>query len=123
VLYGTACQASAVVHRVPGTVALVTGVVLSVPAAAGFPAGHFAGGFATWAANGLTEKRMIIVHTGDAITLSAVPPGLAVGDTISLYPGCDRTLATCDTKFGNSANFGGFPFIPTKNPFAGSPIY
>ena len=47
----------------------------------------------------------------------------AVGDTIYLYPGCDRTLATCTAKFGNSANFGGFPFIPTKNPFGGSPIY
>lgn len=123
VLYGTSCQASAVVHRVPGSVVSLTGVLLSVPAAAGFATGHFAGGFATWAASGLTEKRMIVAHTADSVTLSAVPPGLAVGDTISLYPGCDRTLATCDTKFGNSANFGGFPFTPAKNPFAGSPIY
>ena len=123
VLYGTACGASAVVFRVGGTVTSIAGTLLSVPAAAGYAVGHFAGGYATWAANGLTEKRMIVGHNADAITLSAVPPGLAIGDAIYLYPGCDRTLNTCHAKFGNSANFGGFPFIPTKNPFGGSPIY
>ena len=66
---------------------------------------------------------MIVGHNANAITVSAVPPGLAIGDAIYLYPGCDRTLNTCHAKFGNSANFGGFPFIPTKNPFGGSPIY
>lgn len=123
VLYGTSCQASAVDHRVPGTVASVAGVALNVPAAAGYATGHFAGGFATWAANGITEKRMIVAHHQDVVTLSAVPPGLAVAYTVYLYPGCHRTLATCTAKFGNSAHFGGFPFIPTKNPFGGNPIY
>jgi len=66
---------------------------------------------------------MITGHNSDVITLSAVPPGLAVGNAITLYSGCDRTLATCHSKFGNSENFGGFPLIPTKNPFGGSPIY
>jgi hypothetical protein len=36
--------------------------------------------------------------------------------------GCDRTFATCQSKFGNSLNFGGFPWIPVKNPFAGDSI-
>ncbi|MEW6169845.1 MAG: phage BR0599 family protein [Pseudomonadota bacterium] len=66
---------------------------------------------------------MIVAHSADSITLAAVPPGLSVGATVVLYPGCDHTLSTCESKFGNSANFGGFPFIPTKNPFGGSPIY
>lgn len=123
VLYETACGASAVVFRVAGTVTSIAGTLLSVPAAAGYAVGHFAGGYATWAANGITEKHMIVGHNTDIITLSAVPPGLAISDAIYLYPGCDRTLNTCHAKFGNSANFGGFPFIPTKNPFGGSPIY
>jgi len=123
VLYGTACGASAVVFRGAGTVTSINGTSLNIPAAAGFSVGHFAGGYATWAANGITEKRMIVSHSADAITLSAVPPGLAIGDAIYLYPGCDHTLNTCGSKFSNSANFGGFPFIPTKNPFGGSPIY
>lgn len=123
VLYSGSCQASPIVHRVQGAVGTLAGPVLSVAAAAGFPAGHFAGGFATWSANGITEKRMIIAHASDSVTLSAVPPGLYVGAPVVLYPGCDHTLNTCESKFSNSANFGGFPFIPTKNPFGGSPIY
>ncbi|MBB3211665.1 putative phage protein (TIGR02218 family) [Herbaspirillum sp. Sphag1AN] len=123
VLYGTSCQVSSVIVRLPAKVAGIEGVVLNVPSAAGYPEGHFAGGFATWAASGLTEKRMIVAHTRDLITLSTVPPSLTSGDSILLYPGCDHTLSTCDAKFGNSANFGGFPFIPPKNPFGGGSVY
>jgi hypothetical protein len=36
---------------------------------------------------------------------------------VSYYPGCDRTRLTCSLKFGNIANFGGFPWVPQKNPF------
>jgi len=39
-----------------------------------------------------------------------VPP--AVGDTFSIYPGCDLQQATCTTKFNNLRRFGGQPYIP-----------
>ncbi len=35
-----------------------------------------------------------------------------IGDTFTLLPGCDHTLATCDGTFGNLPRFGGFPYIP-----------
>ena len=54
--------------------------------------------------------------------LLAVLPGLAVGVAFEAFAGCDRTFATCQSKFGNSLNFGGFPWIPAKNPFAGDSI-
>lgn len=34
------------------------------------------------------------------------------GNSITLYPGCDRLQATCGTKFSNVVNFGGQPFVP-----------
>jgi uncharacterized phage protein (TIGR02218 family) len=34
------------------------------------------------------------------------------GDTFDVFFGCDHTMATCQTKFNNLANFRGFPFIP-----------
>lgn len=37
---------------------------------------------------------------------------IAVGDTLTIVPGCDRTLATCISKFNNVVNFRGFPFLP-----------
>ncbi len=52
-----------------------------------------------------------------------MPYGLAVGVPVSVYPGCDHTLATCSAKFGNVARYGGFPYFPQKNPFGGDPIF
>jgi len=40
----------------------------------------------------------------------AYPP--AAGDTFSIYPGCQKNLATCISKFANAGNFRGEPFIP-----------
>lgn len=35
----------------------------------------------------------------------------SVGDTFTLYAGCDKTLDTCKSKFNNVLNFGGFPHL------------
>lgn len=37
-----------------------------------------------------------------------------VGDTMSIIPGCDKTAATCFSKFKNIINFQGFPKLPTN---------
>ena len=37
-----------------------------------------------------------------------------VGNTFSITAGCDKTLATCKSKFNNVVNFGGFPHIQTE---------
>jgi len=36
----------------------------------------------------------------------------AVSDGFDITRGCDKTLGTCDTKFSNTINFGGKPFMP-----------
>lgn len=38
--------------------------------------------------------------------------GVALGTRIELREGCDHTLETCATRFGNAANFQGEPFLP-----------
>jgi hypothetical protein len=48
----------------------------------------------------------------------ATTPKILVGDNVTLTAGCDRTRATCVAKFNNLANFMGFPYIPTKNPYS-----
>jgi uncharacterized phage protein (TIGR02218 family) len=40
------------------------------------------------------------------------PHPLTVGMNLTLYPGCDKTLATCKAKFNNVINFQGEPWIP-----------
>lgn len=51
--------------------------------------------------------------------ISLLTPGTFVpGETITLVAGCDHTPATCAARFNNLANYGGFPFVPGKNPFS-----
>lgn len=41
-----------------------------------------------------------------------VPYDIVVSDTVVLTVGCDKTLDTCNSKFNNKLNYGGFPNIP-----------
>jgi hypothetical protein len=36
----------------------------------------------------------------------------AAGDTFIAFAGCDKTMSTCQSKFVNITNFGGYPFVP-----------
>lgn len=45
------------------------------------------------------------------IPLDAPP---AIGDTFKIYPGCDKTPATCRNKFNNFARNRSTPYIPLK---------
>lgn len=85
----------------------------------------FIGGWAEWenSETGNREYRAIIGQTPNSVTLAAHPLGLAPGQQIELFPGCDHSFDTCRTKFNNALNFGGQPYIPTKNPFGSSPIF
>ncbi len=47
---------------------------------------------------------------------------LAPADTIRVEAGCDRTHATCRARFGNVANFRGFPFIPGEDWLLSVPV-
>jgi len=42
--------------------------------------------------------------------------------TVTLYPGCPRDRQTCNDRFNNLENYGGFDWIPSRNPFNGSSI-
>lgn len=50
---------------------------------------------------------------GVSLTLMyPLPSPPAAGDAFTAYAGCDHTLATCQARFSNAANFRGFPFVP-----------
>ena len=123
-LYDTDCRADPSLHRTTDQVSAINGFTVSVPAAAGIAAGQLDGGFASWTSfGGGAVQRMIVTHSGADVQLMAPPFGLIVGATILLHDGCDRTLAVCDSLFANTINYGGFPFIPLRNPFDGNPLF
>ena len=42
----------------------------------------------------------------------ALSEPVAVGDGLTLTPGCDKQFATCNSKFANAINFRGHPYMP-----------
>lgn len=68
----------------------------------------------------------ILSVTAISIQLIVPPPFTAVsGARIELIEGCDKTIATCGTRFSNAINFRGEPYLPgndilTRYPGAGS---
>lgn len=88
------------------------GVTLTISEADALADGYFTAGMLKFG----NEYGFIRSHVGDQVVLLRPVPSLAVSSSVTLYAGCDRSLATCTTKFSNTANHLGFPFIPTLNP-------
>ena len=67
--------------------------------------------FTSGANNGLVKA--IRQFIGGVIFFnSPLPFAPNAGDAFTAYPGCDKTQATCTTKFNNLANFEGYPYVP-----------
>lgn len=61
----------------------------------------------------------ILSANGDWLTLDRPMDGtVAIGTPAELREGCDHTLATCSSRFGNAINFRGEPFLPGNDLLA-----
>ena len=97
-------------------VTAVDGNTITVTGASGFGDGFFTGGFVE--SDGASERRMVLDHTGDVLTMLLAFGSSPLGADVTVYAGCDKSINDCRDKFGNNtANFQGFAWIPTKNPF------
>lgn len=56
--------------------------------------------------------RSSVTATGVLTLIAPLPYTIAPADALTIYPGCDKAVATCDTKFNNKLNYGGFTEIP-----------
>jgi len=68
-------------------------------------------------------RRAIIGQSGTTLTLISQFDTIdvdSVGVEATLYPGCKHNTSDCKNKFNNLNNYGGFPWLPGKNPFANS---
>jgi uncharacterized phage protein (TIGR02218 family) len=80
------------------------------------PDGYFSLGEMEFISGKNTGLRMMIRShvqaNGLMSLLQPMPFTILNGDQVKLYPGCDKTVVTCDGKFNNKLNYGGEPFIP-----------
>lgn len=83
-----------------------------------FADGWFTNGkltFTTGANSGraMEVKRHGVSSLGVSIELwQAMSEDVAIADAFSVTAGCDKQFSTCKTKFANTANFRGFPYMP-----------
>lgn len=81
--------------------------------------GWFDGGLLTWISGanaGLSMEVKRSLNAGGEIELvQPMPEAIAVDDQYSVYAGCDKRRATCNSKFANVINFRGFPDVPGRD--------
>lgn len=123
-LYDTPCSVDPDSFKVTGTLTGVSANTVSADEFDAQPDGYFDGGFLEFELpDGNFDRRMITKHEGDTLTLAYHLPSVSSSDTVVAFAGCDHTIATCDSKFSNKANYGGFPFFPSKNIMGGEKIF
>ena len=113
VLYSSACgaapiTASAIVRTSEGRYVEFESNTLSRVS------GGLAGG---WLTTPEGARHMIVTESGSSVGL-LYPIAITVGAEITLVVGCDHSTLTCQGRFDNLDNYGGFPAIPSKNPFS-----
>jgi len=118
------CNALAASFEVPVTISAVSGLEVTSSGFAAFADGYFVGGkLSVETSPGIFEQRGIQLHVGDTVTMTHRLTNFVPGLTVKAYPGCDKKIQTCHTKFNNVVNFGGTPYVPIKNPFGTANVF
>jgi uncharacterized phage protein (TIGR02218 family) len=118
ILYNAQCQVSRALFKVTTTIAAPpSGNTITVASMAPFT------GQDQWARFGeivhvsTGERRAIFDQVGNVQTVQMPILEAVNGDAVEVYAGCDHTVDTCQAKFQNVVNYGGFPELPGANPF------
>jgi len=127
VLYGIGCNNNGSNdkedHAYPRTVETMDGVSFTCTTHEEPAEGSFTGGFVEWLrGDGSYDRRGIEQQNGNHFLLLGSTDGLEIGSEVVVYPGCTRNTASCKL-FSNLPNYGGFPHLPGKSPFDGSPVF
>lgn len=136
VLFGPKCGLSREAHTHTATVSIVerssldslswgSGNRVSFELPDARPREAFIGGTISWTHEGQPRSVPIYDAAIDEIapgvyqyvlTLPSAPDGLAPGVEVKVTQGCPRSLGGCRDIYQNVLNFGGFPWVPYKNP-------
>jgi hypothetical protein len=115
-LFDRNCNLSKASFAVTKTIATgSTALILNLTVALANAGPYYDSGFVTFSSGQNTGLSMSIAKQLSTTVLQLSAPFLlpvSIGDTFVVYPGCDKTLATCTTKFTNAARFSGAPNVP-----------
>ena len=116
VLYGAGCGLDRANFAHAGTVTGVSGTIY-IDTTLSMPISYFDQGYMVFTTGALAGAAGPIRYsnaTGGIRMLSGFNTSPAIGDSFVAYPGCDRTPATCSSKFNNWQRNRATPYIPLK---------
>jgi len=117
VLFDNFCKVNPGLFSHVGEATAVSGNILTVTGANSQADGYWTGGWCK--PNAQNDFRLILAHTGNNLTLLLPFSMNVLAADIQVFAGCNHVMTgDCATKFDNVIEFGGFPFVPTKNIFA-----
>lgn len=67
--------------------------------------------------NRTLESRIITDNASNVISVTYDFLDIVAGDSVTISHGCDKAYSTCQAKFNNLENFGGFKWLPIDNPY------
>lgn len=119
-LYGPGCGANKAAATITRNVQTVNGPRVTLPSnwETSERRQKYVGGTLEWTLpDGRKDLRTIIRIDGAELLLSSSVSGLLPGQAVQVVLGCNHQMDDCADLHGNINNFGGQPWIPTKNPF------
>jgi len=114
-LFDAGCGINEATYTHALTCTAASGETITLAGAGALGADYFVAGFLEYGG----EYRTVIAQAGNVLTILVPFTTTPIGFSVSARAGCRLRLTTdCRDKFANAINFGGFPYVPTKNPFA-----
>ena len=114
-LFDGLCQLNRASFKTRAIVAAFTADRMTVQTdATAFGLNYFRFGVAECTIGANAGRALRIKESVNGLLKFAQPWGSAIdyADEFSIYPGCDKTLSMCETRFNNRLHFGGQPYIP-----------
>lgn len=130
-LYGGGCNLAAASFGTVVSSFSAIGRSVTVPALITSVDNYYAGGYLTYPSvlTGVTEVFAIRSSASGVMNLALTPYGIETATTMTVFRGCNHTTDACKTfpvtgeANGNLSNYGGTPYIPNINPFAGVQLF
>jgi len=112
------CKIALAAYTFTGTVtSLIDGTVAFADTGQTKADYYFNGGLLTWTGglNKTYKKEVKNYLVGNFALVEPMPNLVQVGDTYSVYAGCNKIDTTCAAKFNNIVNFRGFNSVPGQD--------
>ena len=112
-IYDSKCKLKLADYEIRYGVDFIDHLIIKSATLAGKSDGYYTDGFIKMG----NAYRQIATHIGDTITIKYPISPADIEGSFLAYPGCNNLFTICASKFNNTDNFSGVPYIQPYDPF------